>query len=60
METHATSMISWPKAPKPCYSFGFADVDRAKPAEMLKLRLSLQLLIFSCCALEKISLFPIM
>ena len=60
METHATSMISWPKAPKPCYRFGFTDVDCAKPAKMFNLRLSLQLLIFSCRALEKISLFPIM
>ena len=55
MKNHATCMISCLKIPKPCNSLVFTEVDRTKPAKKLGLRLSLQLLIFSCCALEKIN-----
>ena len=50
----------WLKNPKPCKRLVFKDVDVAKHTNRLNLRVLLQMFIITCCALEKISLSPIM
>lgn len=60
MEMHVRSMISWFKTRKPCERLVLEDVDPPKSAQYRSYRVSLQMLIFTCCALEKIPLFPIM
>lgn len=60
MKIHAVSMISWFKVLKPCHQKQFNMIDFLKSPTELNLGLMLQLFTYSCRAIEKFPLFPIM